>query len=160
MAFQSAPFPTTDALVNRAKGDIATKALIDWVTALVEDVDASPVRFSPVQLTTQGASIGTTALPLGTLAEGLYRVTTYARITRAATTSSSLTVTISWTESAVALSLSGSAMTGNTTGTVQSTSYLVRIDQATPISYATTYASVGGTSMQYRLDVVVEQVYA
>ena len=44
------------------------------------------------------------------------------------------------------------------TATVGSGSVIVRIDQATAITFATTYASVGGTPMQYRLDMAVEQL--
>jgi len=32
------------------------------------------------------------------------------------------------------------------------------VDDATTMTYATTYASVGATTMQYRLDVVCEQL--
>jgi hypothetical protein len=32
------------------------------------------------------------------------------------------------------------------------------VDEATAITYATTYASVGGVTMQYQLDVLCEQV--
>jgi len=49
-------------------------------------------------------------------------------------------------------------MTGNTTATVGSLTFLVRVDKATAITYATTYVSVGATAMQYRLDVLCEQV--
>ena len=50
------------------------------------------------------------------------------------------------------------AMTGNTTATTGTLSVLVRVDQNSSITYATTYASSGGTSMQYRLDVTCEQI--
>jgi hypothetical protein len=159
MPFRSAPFPANDPVINLRTGKVL-KVFMDWVSALVEDVDASPARLAPVELTQQGAAIGTTAVPTGVLSAGLYRVSWRARITRPATTSSSLTVRIHTTESAVSVSESGAAITGNAVGTVASGSMLVRIDHATPISYSTTYASVGATSMQYRLDVVVEQVYA
>ena len=46
----------------------------------------------------------------------------------------------------------------NTTAKVLTGSWVLRVDQTTTITYATTYASVGATPMQYRLDVVVEQV--
>jgi len=34
----------------------------------------------------------------------------------------------------------------------------VRVDQDSAITYATTYVSSGGTTMQYRVDAVCEQV--
>ena len=53
---------------------------------------------------------------------------------------------------------SSAAITGNTTATTGSFMVVVRADAATALTYATTYASSGGTAMVYRLDVVVEQV--
>jgi hypothetical protein len=159
MAFASAPFPAKDPIAQPRTG-LVTDPWIEWLTALIGDVDASPARLQTVTLTLQGASIGTTSIPFGALDTGLYRVSYYARITRAATTSSSLTVTLGWTEGGISLTSAGAAMTGNTTGTVQSGTLLIRIDAASPVSYATTYASVGATSMQYRLDVLLEQLDA
>lgn len=112
----------------------------------------------PVEVTAQEASISTTPLPTEALAPGLYRVSYYARVTRAATSSSSLTVTITWTDGSVACSFSGAALTGNTTGTLQTETLLIEIDQASPVSYATTYATSGATTMQYKLAIVLEAV--
>ena len=86
----------------------------------------------------------------------MYRVTYTARVTTPATTSSSLTITISWTAGGVTQSIVGAAMTGNTTATLQTATMAPKIDQATPISYATTYVSVGATPMAYELDVILE----
>lgn len=159
MAYTSAPFPGKDPIADRHTGRV-TDPWAEWLSSLSQTVDTTPARLAEVTLTTQGAAIGTTGIPSGALAAGLYRVSWYTRITRAATTSSSLTVTIGWTESGVSLTTSGAALTGNTTGTVQSGSVLIRIDQGTPVTYATAYASSGATSMQYRLDVVLERVNA
>lgn len=147
--------PTYDRLLDQAAR--VSPKWADWLLALVTRVNTTPCRLKVVTLTTQTASIGTTALPLGTLTEGMYRVSYAARITTPGTVSSSLTVTIGWTQ-AVALSQAGAAMTGNTTATQQNGSFLIRVDAATTITYATTYASAGATAMVYRLDVVVEQV--
>lgn len=131
----------------------------NWLqTSIVNTVANAPSFFPSVSLTSQNASIGTTPIPLPSLATGLYRVTTYARITTVDAVSSSLTVTISWTEGAVALSLSGAAMTGNTTTTVQSNTATIQIDASSPISYSTTYASNTPGSMKYKLIVLVEAV--
>jgi hypothetical protein len=158
MAFTTAPFPAQDAIVDRDRRP--TRVFLDWTTALAGDVDASAARISTVEVEDQSASIGATAIPVGALAAGYYRVTTFARIVRAATTSSSLIVAVQFTDAAVTCTHTGAAVTGNTTGTVQSLSWLVRIDQGTPVTYTTTYASVGGTSMQYDLAIIVEQVQA
>lgn len=137
---------------------LVTQSWIEALTNLSANVDDAPVRQSSVTLTTQGGSIGATDLTAGGLAGGLFRITYYARITRAATTSSSLTITFSWTETSVSPSYSGAAITGNTTTTIQSGSIMIRSDANSPITYATTYASVGATTMQYRLDIVLESV--
>ena len=139
---------------------LLTLPWVNFMTDREDAITAAPRRLSVVTLTGQGASIGATDIPTQSLGAGLYRITYYARITRPATTSSSLTVTFGWTESGVSLSQSGAAMTGNTTTTQQNGSLLVLSDDASPITYATTYASVGGTSMQYRLSIVLEKVNA
>jgi hypothetical protein len=162
----NAPIPLQDAIARapRSENDQLAGFLTDpWVEFFnrwVGQTNASPFVQNSVAVTAQSASIGATDFSGGALGAGYYRLTYYARITQAAGTSSSLTVTFSWTESAVALAVSGAAMTGNTTTTVQSGSVMVLIDDAAPISYSTTYASVGVPVMQYRLSVVIEDVQA
>ena len=116
-------------------------------------------------LTDQTAAIAATKVTISTptgfttnLSKGLYRVSTYARITQAASTSSSLTITLGWTDGTVACTSSGSAMTGNTTSTTQSLSAMIRSDSSTPLTYSAAYASSGGTAMTFRLDLAVEQI--
>lgn len=159
MPFQSAPFPTQDAIVD-GRRFTPTQVFIDWVTSLTGDVDASPARLGTVAIETQSASVGSTAIPLGALSGGYYRVTTFARITRAATSSSSLTVTIGFTSGGVSCTFSTTALTGNTTATVQSHTWLLLVDASTPVTYSTTYASSGATTMEYQLAVIIEQVQA
>lgn len=113
---------------------------------------------TPTTLTAQHASIGATALQLPGLTAGRYRVSWYARVTTPDPVSSSLTVTIGWTESALPLQISGAALTGNLTTSVQSGSVLVEADGASAITYATTYVSNTPGTMQYRLSVVAEAV--
>jgi hypothetical protein len=138
-----------------------TDPWIRYMQTLQTVVSAQPQRISLMELDTQGASIGATALPTPTLTEGLYRITWYAAITRAGSVSSSLTVTLAWTDRAIAKTYSGAAIVGNTTATVQSQTQMVRSDANSPITYATTYADGGGAvSMQYALDLVVELVSA
>jgi hypothetical protein len=134
------------------------KEWVDWLQSVKDAIDASAQRRGGVSLSTQGAAIGTTAIPTPVLTAGLYRVSTYARITRAATVSSSLTVTVSWVDGGIACSQAFAAITGNTTGTVQAQAVMIRADQGTTVSYATAYASSGATSMQYALDVRLESM--
>lgn len=135
-------------------------AWIDYFNRLALSINSTPNRINRVSLTAQGASISATDYSGATLDAGLYRASYYTRITRAASTSSSLIVTFGWTETSVALTVAGAAITGNSTTTMQSGSALIEVDSASPVTYATTYVSVGGTSMQYRLTTVLEQVRA
>lgn len=129
-----------------------------WFLALHNAVDATAQRIGrAVGLSTQSASLAAaTVVPVP--ATGLYRVTYYARITRAATASSSLTVTVRWTDGGVALSLPGAALTGNTTATFQTVTFLLQADQGTNITVETAYSSTGATTMQYTLSARVEAV--
>ena len=123
-----------------------------------QELSDSPLRVGSVSLTAQAASISATDVSDGANDTGLYRVSYYARISRAATTSSSLTVTIAWTDGGVACSQSGVAMTGNTTATQQNGTLFIQADGLAAVNYSTTYASVGATSMQYGLSVTLERL--
>ena len=160
MATQLAPVPEyiveTPVPQNRITGRV-TQALRYWLLALADRVNTTPNRIASATGSTQAASISTTALSISSVLPGLYRLSMAARITRAASTSSSLILTFGWTQ-AVACTAASVAMTGNTTATTGTFSVLVRVDQDSSITYATTYASSGGTSMQYRFDVTCEQI--
>ena len=155
--------PYQTSLVDPVKDPTNTTSYImsvvwyGWLIDFIQRVQSGAQVLKVVSLTTQTATIPTTQIPLPSLAGGVYRVSWYARITTPASISSSLTVNLAWTESAVALSASGAAMTGNTITTVQSAGFVMQIDPATALSYSTTYASVG-TPMAYLLDVIVEQL--
>jgi hypothetical protein len=128
-----------------------------WFISLASRLDRTPVLSASATATAQVASITPTSFSLASVLPGLYRLSMAARVTTAATTSSSLIVTFGWTQ-AVACTTSSVAMTGNTTATTSTLSVLVRVDQNSAITYATTYVSVGATPMAYRLDVTCEQV--
>jgi hypothetical protein len=109
-----------------------------------------------VSLTDQTASIGATPAYVAETT-GVYRVSVYARIVRAGTISSSLSVTIGATDKTIAIAeLVKAAVTGNTTATVYQGAVIVRCDQSQAITYATTYATAGATTMAYDLVIVVE----
>ena len=124
------------------------------------EIDEKTARKAKANLSGQTASVGTTPFPLGSIAPGIWRISYTARITTPATTSSSLTVTITWTDGGVTMTQTGAAITGNTTATGQSGSVVIRVDASTPISYSTTYASVGGMPMAHALDLVCELLAA
>lgn len=127
-------------------------------TSIISTVANAPSFYPSVALTGQNASIATTPIPLPTLATGTYRLTYYARITTADPVSSSLTVAFSWTEGSVTPTISGTAITGNTTTTVQTGTLTIAIDASTSISYATTYVSNTPGAMAYRLTILTEAV--
>lgn len=135
-------------------------AWVDFMTRVTNVLNKVPVRINSVQLVNQNATISPTDFSGGTLNAGLYRVTYYARITQAAGVSSSLTVTLDWTDGGVSQSFSGAAITGNTTQTYQTDSLLIRSDQISPVRYSTTYASAGVPEMRFSLFVSIEQVQA
>lgn len=137
---------------------LCTDAWQRWLLGQAQTNEASQVRAQAIVLTAQSASIGATSLVPGGSSTGLYEISYYARITQAASVSSSLTVTTGWTDHGLALTLSGAPMTGNTTATLQTFSRLFFCDGNTPITYSTTYGSVGGTPMEYELCVVLQSV--
>jgi hypothetical protein len=129
-----------------------------WFIAVARASDTAAQRIGqPVDLADQAA-----ALPATTVAQvptdGLYRISFYVRVTQPASVSSSVSVLVRWTDGGVALAAGTAALTTNTTGTFATLVFLVAADQGTTVTVETTYASVGGTPMQYRLDVRVESV--
>lgn len=118
-----------------------------------------------ITLTNQSASIGTTSI-IGTAPAGIYNVCWVHQITQAATVSSSILVTIGWNngsaKSTTSFSLNGGLLqlTGDTTNALNSTgSNCVMVFSAAnqPITYSTTYASVGATPMQYAVYITAER---
>jgi hypothetical protein len=129
-----------------------------WIE-FFQSLQRAPRQIGSVALTTQTASIPVAVVvqPPATNDGGLFRVTTYARITKAASISSSLTVTIAWSDGLLAQSMSGAALTANTTTTWESVTALVRVDKGTSITAAALYSSTG-TNMEFSLSVVAEQI--
>jgi hypothetical protein len=153
-----APFPERDALIDRVTGLLKPPYWPKWFRNLYDTVSACPERLQTVSLTVQGASIATTPIPLQNFPQGVYRVTWYARITRAATVSSDLTIHVGFLDDTVACAVDGAVGSGNTTATWHSGTVVITSDLDGPITYSTTYASVGATSMQYKLTIVLERV--
>ena len=155
MALPEVPFR---AQVLEGMRQLLTRDWVRYLQAVADIVNNTARQIALASKTAQGAAISATALETGSLDPGVYRVSYAARITRAASTSSSLTVTLGWTDGAVAQTQSGAAMTGNTTATAQNLTILAHVDQNTTVTYAAAYASSGGTSMQYSLYVLAEKI--
>lgn len=166
----NAPLPVTDRLTRAKRNEIygprqddpheglIGDAWADFMSRLVQSVQHAATRISSVSLEKQQASIAASDLSGSSHRTGVYRLTWFAIVTTPGTVSSSLTVTVSWTTGGIAQSFSGAAMTGNTTTTHQSETYMVIADATAPIRYETVYASVGATAMQYRLVVTLEAI--
>lgn len=122
-----------------------------------------------IDLTAQQANIGSTLLynvpSIG--GGGAYKVSSYAVVTRAASTSSVLPNSlVSFTDldtgtAGVSVTLTNSS-SGNTVGTTNgsvssASTSIIYVPAGSTINYSTAnYASVGGTSMQYALHIRVE----
>jgi len=156
MAVNLPPIPYSAPIEEGGTNPIS-QAYYLWLFELQGRTESAAESLDTISLANQGAAISATPIVV-TETAGLYRISWYLRITTAATTSSSATVTIGWTESGVALTKSGPAVTGNTTTTTDTGTFLIRADAATALTYAVAYASSGATAMKYRLDVVVERV--
>jgi len=155
MATQLEPVPHTTPLVTEDR-TITSEWYRYLSAALLGRLNAAVYTKKAVTRASTAGALGATALAQGDT--GLYRVSWNVRITQAATTSSSLTVTIAATDGGVAVLQVGPALTGNTITTVQSGTFLVRADAATPITYAVAYASVGATVMRYTISFAIELV--
>jgi hypothetical protein len=151
-----APFPRTNPLTHQSM--LHPRHWVEWFQNLFDTVNAQPERLQQVTLTEQSASIATTAIPLQKFPQGLYRVTWYARITRAATISSDLTIRIRFLDGTVALLVEGAVGASNTVTTWHSGTVVIQSDLDGPISYETVYSSAGATSMQYSLRVTLERI--
>lgn len=127
-----------------------------WLGDLVLRVTRTPERVVRTSLTGQAASIAATALSILSVVRGLYRVAVYVRVTTPAGTSSSVTVTIAWTDGGVACSHSFSAVTGNLETSVGGGEIIIRADEDSEITYAVVYSSSGTPAMAYRLDLSCE----
>lgn len=153
------PIPVNDAISGK-KGNI-TDSWTRYFQWLVTRLMRAPVVESPViNLAQQGASIATTSLPTVQYT-GIYRICQFIHITRAATTSSSVQLVVTWTSDGTTLTQTYPAVTGNATTSFGSGNLLeVYIDGGTTPTYEVVYASVGATSAQYRVCITMEQVSA
>lgn len=145
------------AIVDKT-GRITTYFAQKWrdITSRIES-SAFAAAGQIVQYSAQAAAIVTAALVAST-SSPLYRVSYDVRISQAAGVSSSVTVTIGFTQGGVAQTYVGAALTGNTTTSKQTDSFLIRPDAGTVITIAVAYASVGAPVANYEADFVAEAI--
>lgn len=124
----------------------------------------APKIVAAINLTAQAANIGTTTL-YAVPSAGFYRVSIYITVTQAATTSSTMpSTTIVYTDGNSGTNSHSTTTTATNTGNSVTTSfaqttYVLYAKSSTNITYATgSYASSGGTPMQYALRIRVESL--
>lgn len=143
------------------------KGLKGWITDTwsqsldqqTAQLASSPTRVNSIAEPNLSAAIVTTDLAGVTVVAGLYEVTTYQRIKTVDGVSSSLQVTIGWTDGGVVQSEAFTALTGDTTTTkLTGPKKTFRSDGGTPITYAVAYASNTPAKMHYTLDLVLSRI--
>lgn len=148
------PIPQSDPLIDAS--DHMNERWYRWLSLFVARTLSGVLLVAKtIHRTGLASSLGATTVYTPTMAGVLVRMSFRARITTAAAVSSSLTVTINWTEGGVAQSHAFAAMTGNTTATTGGDSWTIRPDPV-PVTYTTIYASNPGGTMVYDLDVAAE----
>lgn len=146
-----------DAGQGKVFNGMVGRRWIEFFTFLADGV-LNGLKVGSADLSEQNASLGATNFAPAGISAGVYRVSYEVEITTAAATSSSVTVGFTWTGNGVAKAYVGTAMTGNTTDTWQSDTFLVYVDGGTSINYATTYASNPASAAEYQFHVVLEAV--
>lgn len=130
----------------------------EWFARLVTTLASIPNVVNGTTLEAQAASIPATDFSGAFIPAGVYRASYRIRVSRAAGTSSTLTVTLAWTGGGVAQSFIGAALTGNTTASYQQGTVTLRSDVGALVTFAVTYGSVGAPTMQYEIDVFLEKL--
>lgn len=143
--------PTTTGTAGQALvTDGGNPQQLSWSTV-------SPVVAS-INQTGQTASIGTANIVASATA-AVYRLDYYLKITTAGSTSGSVTLTLSYTDrddsQVITFVIPTPANAVDSTGVVSGV-LILDAKVATAITYATTYASSGGTPMQYKLRIKAE----
>jgi len=132
---------------------------LEYFDRQASNLSAATTRISEVTLQDQFASIGATDFSDTSLPAGYYEVLIFATVVQAPTTSYSLQVDIDFTYRGQTKNCIGTAMTlPNDTTAVLRTNVPVFVDNASPIRYTVTYASVGATVMKYDLRLILRRV--
>lgn len=158
MADLLSQFPRESQVIDRATGWLVTRWQ-QWLVALSLFINSAVVKPGSVSVLPGVGAVVAVAIPLNSKMLGaVYRVSYSLQTTRAASVSSNLQITIGWTSYSVAQSQSGAAIVNGTNVSQQSGQFIIQADANTDVTYAVTYASVGGTSMQYALELTVERL--
>lgn len=166
MSYASLPIDDEIAVAEDPRHPLAKKlpklllgvSFVRWLSGLNAEVAARPKRDVHVRSASNSAAIATTALAIDTVHAGVWRISVQVRVVVPATASSDVQATISWTQGGVTQTQTTALLTGNLTTTREGMTVVLRVTQATPVSYAVSYTSVGATPMVYELDVVAEEL--
>jgi hypothetical protein len=151
------PIPVGAAIVQEKPfGVITTFFRLQWQNLIDGAILTSNV--AEVQLTTPQTAAIPTANAFITRTGALYRVTYYLRKTIADGVSSSLQMTLGWTDHGTAIVQTFTPLTTDTTAATQSDTRMMYCDGASGITYDIAYASNTPAKMAYNAYVTVEQM--
>jgi hypothetical protein len=163
MSFNPQPIPSRTPIVAFDSADKPTWIADEtWQRYWRDQGEAMEVRTERIKAAIfeeLHAELGLT--PLDTqeaLSPGLYRVSYYVDIAVPATTSSDVTVEVSWTRLGLPQSDTGTILNSNILGDYESKTVVAHIDGGTFLNISATYNSVGATPMRYTLRVTVERI--
>lgn len=147
-----APIPADYAIVD-PRGRINTFFRLRW-QQLIDGFQVTPSKAN-VTVPGRNSALGTTTLYLA-LAAGRYRVTVYLRKTTPDGVSSSLTLTVGWTDEASPCTKTFGALTTDSAVANESYTHTVNVDVNTNITIAVAYASNTPGTMVWKAYAVAE----
>lgn len=160
MPKQISQIPGDTQIVVPSRGSINTFFRLRWEevrSALGFTPDVANIAPPNPVVTGVNAAINTTTA-YTVLSGGPYRINYYMRKTIADGVSSSLTVTLGWTDHGLPVTETETALTVDATSAQQSLTKLVYADAASAITYAVAYASNTPGAMKYNVSIVIEQM--
>ena len=123
------------------------------------DLHNLPIWFPFVAREQQTAAIAATTLIRTPLNQpGLYRISFTLGVTRAAGTSSELTLRLRFPRNSVAQVSPFAGFSGNDTASSFSNTRIIRADKNSEVTYEVDYTSVGSPSLEYSLDIQTEHL--
>lgn len=149
--------PAPDQTAVLVKAGVHSPPWRTWFRELRARLLATPLLVVRRSYVDQAAALAAVAVVRAGVAD-LYRVTWQMHTTRASSIGSAWTVVLRWTDAGAACASSSATVSGNAVTDTATASVLVHADAGTAVTIETTYVSSGATAMQYRLDVVVEQM--
>lgn len=152
------PFEDISLATGKPSGYF-NRTWVNFFDALWTRLAANSAFLKRLSVPEQSAALPATPIPVGSVEAGWYRVSVYLRVTQAATTSGDVTVTIEHVDNSINCEQDSQTVTNDVTKPISDT-LLVKMDAGSPLTFTTTYNSVGATQLKYRVDVLVEKAAA